>query len=257
MNPGEFTCDRYQAILRAGRVAGYRFSAFDEVKTVRSAQEKVCLLRHDCDNDLIAAARMAEIEADEGVSSTYFLMLRSVMYNLLAPPHTAMVRRILSLDHRLGLHFDESVVAHLRSEQVAAEVERERDLLRTEFGCSIDVVSFHQPGPRVLTGEIHLGCINTYSRADMEGFHYTSDSNLAFRGREPDELFASGAHPRLHILIHPEWWTENATSLAEKWNAMIVDNVEVMQTSLLEREDTFNERRTVRIVSEDPDFESR
>jgi hypothetical protein len=257
MNPGEFTRDRYQAILRAGRVAGYRFSAFDEVKTVRSAQEKVCLLRHDCDNDLIAAARMAEIEADEGVSSTYFLMLRSVMYNLLAPPHTAMVRRILSLGHRLGLHFDESVVAHLRSEQVAAEVERERDLLRAEFGCSIGVVSFHQPGPRVLTGEIHLGCINTYSRADMEGFHYTSDSNLAFRGGEPSELFSNSTHPWLHILIHPEWWTETATSLSEKWNVMILNNIQIIQTSLLEREDTFHERRTVRIGDGKPDFASR
>lgn len=247
MSPGEFTHARYRAILRAGRAAGYRFAAFDEIEAARRAQGRACLLHHDCDNDLVAAARMAEIEAEEGVSSTYFVMLRSAMYNLLAPPHTALVRRILALGHRLGLHFDESVVAALPPESVAAEVDRERGLLRTEFGCEVDAVSFHQPGPRILGGEVRLGCVNTYDRGDMEGFHYTSDSNLAFRGGEPTELFASGAHPRLHILIHPEWWTEGATSLSEKWNAMLVDNVEIMQTSLLAREDTFNERRAVRI----------
>ncbi len=257
MKPGEFTCDRYRAILNAGRVAGYRFASFDEIKAIRRGQEKVCLLRHDCDNDLAAAARMAEIEAEEGVSSTYFVMLRSVMYNLLAPPQAAFAHRIRSLGHWLGLHFDEAAVAHMRAELLAAEVDRERELLRAEFGCSIDVVSFHQPGARVLAGEVKLDCINTYDRTDMEGFYYTSDSNLGFRGREPDELFASGEHPRLHILIHPEWWTENATSLAEKWNAMILDNVEIIQTSLLEREGTFNERRIVLIRDRETDFGSR
>lgn len=252
MSPCPFTHARYRAILQAGLAAGYRFADFGEIEVVRGGQVKACLLRHDCDNDLVASARMAEIEAEEGVSSTYFVMLRSAMYNLLAPPHGALVRRILSLGHRLGLHFDESVVAGMPDDRVTVEVDREREWLQAEFGQPIEVVSFHQPGVRILEGRVRLSCVNTYDRRDMAGFHYTSDSNLAFRGGDPIDLFGGGRHPHLHVLIHPEWWTPTAMTLAEKWNSMLLDNLEVMQASLLEREDTFNERRTLRIDAEEP-----
>jgi hypothetical protein len=257
MSGGPFTHDRYRAILRAGLASGYRFAAFHDIEALRRGGARGCLLRHDCDNDLVAAARMAEIEAEEGVSSTYFVMVRSAMYNLLAPPQTALVRRILSLGHWLGLHFDESVVAELPDAGVPAEVDRERVLLRTEFGCPVDVVSFHQPGARILEGRIALACVNTYDRGHMAGFHYTSDSNLAFRGGDPIDLFAAVTHPRLQVLVHPEWWTTTEMSLAEKWNAMLLDNVETMQGSLLAREDTYNDRRVVSVAIASPAREPR
>lgn len=256
MNPTEFTLARYRGILRAGRAADYRFAGFTEIETLRRDGNRACLLRHDCDNDLVAALRMADIEAEEGVSSTYFVMLRSAMYNLLAPPQAALVRRILALGHRLGLHFDESVVAELSDGAVPAEVDRERAILRTEFGCTIEVVSFHQPGPRILDGRIRLGCVNTYDRGDLAGFHYTSDSNLTFRGGAPDVLFAAGTAPLLHLLIHPEWWTEAAIGLDRKWDAMLLDNFELVQAALLEREATFNRRRALRIVDKGQESDS-
>jgi len=252
MSGGPFTHDRYRAILRAGLAAGYRFASFHDIEALRRGEVRACLMRHDCDNDLVAAMRMAEIEAEEGVSSTYFVMLRSALYNLLAPPETALVRRILALGHGVGLHFDESVVAELPDAGVPVEVDRERALLQAEFGCPIDVVSFHQPGARILEGRIALACVNTYDRRHMAGFHYTSDSNLTFRGGDPIDLFATGTHPRLHILVHPEWWTAVEMSLAEKWNAMLLDNVDLMQGSLLAREDTYNGRRVVSVAVADP-----
>lgn len=252
MSADEFTHARYREMLAVGRGAGYRFADFGEMAALRQAKDKVCLLRHDCDNDLVAAARMAEIEAESGASSTYFVMLRSAMYNLLAPNNGALVRRILSLGHRLGLHFDESVVTDRSDAEVIAIVDREREVLRVEFGGEVAAVSFHQPGPRVLEGRLRLHCVNTYDRGDMTGFHYTSDSNLVFRGGAPDELFRSGVQPRLHLLIHPEWWTDRAMSVAEKWNAMLLDNFELTQASLLAREDTFTERRTMQLTVEKP-----
>jgi hypothetical protein len=248
MTAPAFTHARYREILRAGLTAGYRFAGFEEVLASDASSARACFLRHDCDNDLVAAARMAEIEAEEGVRSTYFLMLRSVMYNVLAPANAPFVRRILAQGHWLGLHFDESVVANEPDHRVPALVDKERALLSAEFGCAIDVVSFHQPGARVLEGRLHLNCINTYDHADMAGVHYTSDSNLAFRGGEPAELFASGEHRRLQILFHPEWWTSDPTSLEEKWDRMFIDNLETMQSSLLQREDTFTARRVVRLT---------
>ena len=79
----------------------------------------------------------------------------------------------------------------------------------------------------------------------MAGVHYTSDSNLVFRGGEPEKLFAEGAHRRIQILLHPEWWTDQPMPLAEKWNLMLANNIELMQESLIQREDTFTARREV------------
>lgn len=249
MTAPPFTHARYREMLRAGGAAGYRFAGFGELSAHGAAQTRLCLLRHDCDNDLVAAARLAEIEAEEGVRSTFFLMLRSALYNLLAPTGRTLVRRILDRGHWLGLHFDESVVAGEPDARVSELVDRERQTLREEFGQEIGVVSFHQPGRRILDNRIKLACLNTYDRQDMAGVHYTSDSNLVFRGGEPDALFAEGAHRRIQILIHPEWWTAEPMPLAEKWNRMLLDNLEVMQESLLRREDTYTAPREIIVRS--------
>lgn len=240
-----FTHARYRALLRCGLAAGYCFVDFADLKAQHAATGKFCALRHDCDNDLVAAARIAEIEAEEGVRSTYFVMLRSALYNVLAPTNRALVSRILKCGHWLGLHFDHSVVADKANESIAALVDEERRILSAEFGHSVAVVSFHQPGPAILDNRIKLNCLNTYDRDDMAGVHYTSDSNLVFRGGEPERLFADGTHAKVQILLHPEWWTENPMPLDEKWNCMLLDNIGLMQENLLEREDTFTARRDV------------
>lgn len=246
-----FTHRAYRAMLRLGLDAGYRFATFDQLDALRRSTDYACFLRHDCDNDLTAAAELARIEAELGVRSTYFVMTRSALYNVMAPPMLALVHEIAGLGHRIGLHFDEMPYRTRPATAIAGYADRERAWLSQELGVPVDVVSFHQPSPRVLANEVRLNCLNTYDRADMEGLYYVSDSNLRFRGKSPAELFTSREHRLLHILLHPEWWTETAISLDEKWNRMIANNVAVMQQSLLAREDTYNVPRTVTIETGD------
>lgn len=240
-----FTHARYRAILRCGLAAGFRFVGFRDLSVSHATAERLCALRHDCDNDLVAAARLAAIEAEEGVRSTYFLMLRSALYNLLAPTNRALVKQVLTHGHWLGLHFDDSVSATQPDGRIAALVDSERRILIDEFGHPVDVVSFHQPGPRILDNRIKLNCLNTYDQEDMAGVHYTSDSNLVFRGGEPERLFADGVHRKIQILLHPEWWTAAPVPLEGKWDHVLADNLDLMQESLLTREDTFSTRRVV------------
>ena len=247
MSGAPFTHAQYRSMLRAGRDAGYRFATFDELAGLRRATERACILRHDCDNDLVAAAALARIESDMDVRSTYFVMTRSALYNVMAPPMQALVREIISLGHRIGLHFDELPYRTHPAASIAGQVDRERAWLTQEFGEPIDIVSFHQPSARILANEVRLNCLNTYDRGDMAGLHYLSDSNLRFRGPTPVECFASREHRLLQILLHPEWWTESPMTLDEKWNSMLANNVEVMQQSLLAREDTYKVPRTVAI----------
>jgi hypothetical protein len=247
-----FTYAHYREIVVAALAAGYRFCSFPELAQVRSGTQYSCSLRHDCDNDLVAALRLARVERDLGIRSTYFVMLRSAMYNLLSPANAALVREILGQGHWLGLHFDESVHAGEPLERLSALVDRERQWLTEEFGQSVEVVSFHQPSHKIVEGTLALNCINTYSRQDLAGVHYVSDSNLKFRDGCPSEIFRGRHHRHVQILLHPEWWTEQEMPLGEKWNQMLINNLELMQQSLLAREATYKTPQRLRLEPAEP-----
>lgn len=236
-----FTYDHYRAILSTGLENGFQFCSFSDVDRMRRSSAKACFLRHDCDNDLTAACDVAHIEREFDVRSTYFIMLRSALYNALAPTSASLIERILSCGHLIGLHFDESVFAATDESSLREQIDFERDILRREFGQAVDVVSFHQPGKRILENEVKISCLNTYDRHDMREIYYTSDSNLRFRGGDPRDLFQSGKHRLIQILTHPEWWTAATMPLKAKWARMLRNNVNVMQSSLLEREAAFSE----------------
>ena len=246
MKPEAFTHDDYRDILRSGIAAGYRFAAFTELRQGGPASKR-CFMRHDCDNDLVAAARMAEIEAEERISATHFLMLQSALYNLLAPENLRLARRIIACGQKIGLHFDASQGAQREGSDLREEVERQRAILGAELNVSVDVVSFHQPDQSILGGEVNTVCINTYDAQDMAGVYYTSDSNLVFRGGDPRQLFSHGKHPDIQVLVHPEWWTSRPMPLMDKWAAMLGNNIELMQRSLLAREKTYTEKHAVTI----------
>lgn len=190
---------------------------------------------------------MAEIEAEEGVSTTHFLMLQSAMYNLLAPENLRLARRIVACGQKIGLHFDASEGARRPGSDVAEEVERQRALLSSEIGAAVEAVSFHQPDQSILEGRVKVACINTYDARDMAGVYYTSDSNLTFRGGDPRQLFERAEHRDIQVLTHPEWWTASPMPLMDKWALMLKNNVDLMQKSLLEREKTYNDKHVVTI----------
>ena len=62
------------------------------------------ILRHDVDLSLDGALAVAEVEADEGAWSTWFLMTRSVFYNLASSEGEHAIARLRELGHRVAHH---------------------------------------------------------------------------------------------------------------------------------------------------------
>ena len=54
-------------------------------------------MRHDVDYSPAAALRLAEQEAERGLFATYFLLVGTRYYNLLAPEHALVARRLVEL----------------------------------------------------------------------------------------------------------------------------------------------------------------
>ena len=70
----------------------------------RARAGRPVILRHDVDLSLDGALAVAEVEAEEGAWSTWFLMTRSVFYNLASSEGEAAIARLRELGHRVAHH---------------------------------------------------------------------------------------------------------------------------------------------------------
>ena len=75
----DFTLDNYKRLLRIAK-KNYSFILFNKISYF---EKKSILLRHDVEFSVPIALKMAKIEADLGISSTYFVQLHSDFYNAL------------------------------------------------------------------------------------------------------------------------------------------------------------------------------
>lgn len=249
----KFNLSGYGEVLESAKSAGYEFIDFSalNLEVPYFSFESKCLLRHDIDVDLSAAYQMAKVEHDLGVSSTYFLMLRSPVYNLMARHNHTLVNNILGLGHSIGLHYDQGFdqLRGLACAETTELLEGEAQWLEQQFNCPVAAVSFHQPGSAVLQGKIFTGNrINTYDRDRLAGFEYFSDSNRSFPLLPENsscigEAFETRAPKNLQLLIHPMWWVYEDATTEAVWNRAISSNFGMMQKQLLETERAYGTPR--------------
>ena len=67
------------------------------------------LLRHDVDVAIEPAFKVAEIEKQVGITSTFFILTTGMMYNPAAPTNRKMLREMSDMGFEIGLHFDPSI----------------------------------------------------------------------------------------------------------------------------------------------------
>jgi len=190
-----FDLAHYGELLEAAKTGGYRFAFFD-----REPEAGDLLLRHDVDLSLGAAVALAELEAEAGARATYFLMTRSVFYNLASPEGERALARLRELGHRVGLH---AVYPQL------------------ELDDRFDpVVAWHNPDPEFM-GEPLDGAVNVMQPRFFDPDHYRSDSNQHWRNGCPHEELAAGGFEWLQLLTHPEIWAYPGATMRETMLAML------------------------------------
>lgn len=249
-----FSRSTYAAMLETLARSDYRFLTFSgELGGLSENQfRRLCLLRHDVDISLDYAADMARIERAHGVRSTYFLMLRSPMYNLLSRHAAAVIQQLLTLDHEIGLHFDAGC-PRLRGITLEEAICFEIDTLSSLVGQRIRTFSFHQPSDEAIRLRVAIpGVINTYHPEQLSGYKYISDSNRIWRGMDPFE-FARSGFDRVHILTHPIWWMCECANTFDCWDRAIERNFDSMQRQILETERAYGPKRITRMVRMRPD----
>jgi hypothetical protein len=201
-----FDLAHYRELLDAAREGRYRFAFFDREPTAGDL-----LLRHDVDLSLEAAVTLAELEAEESASATYFLMTQSVFYNLASPAGERAVERIRELGHRIGLH----------AVWPRAELDERFD----------PVVAWHNPDPPYMRVPID-GAVN--AMAERFSASYRSDSNQHWRWGCPHDDLRAGRFEWLQLLTHPEIWVYPGSTMRETMLAMLDAERELRLVQLAE-----------------------
>lgn len=170
---------------------------------------------------------MAEIEAEERIHSTWFVLLRTDFYNPASAASQQFLRRIRSLGHEIGLHFDEIAYTGENSAdtQDPSSMEKqilfEAGILSDICGCPVTTVSMHRPSKATLEADLHIpGIVNSYGKTFFHDFKYLSDSRCHWR--EPvEDIIRSGEHDRLHILTHAFWYHEQKQDIGQTIDTFI------------------------------------
>lgn len=208
----EFTYRAYRGLLSLLREQEYPVRNYHNYEDA----PRCVILRHDVDQSLSQAVKLAELEAEEGVRSTWFVLLRTEFYNVFSKAGTEALRHIRSLGHEIGLHFDEASYAPaLGPDEVVQNIIKECGLLSALLETRVSTVSMHRPSKSTLEADFQIpGIVNSYGKTFFRNFKYLSDSRR--RWREPVlDIIRSGEFDRLHILTHAFWYHEAEEDISQ------------------------------------------
>ncbi len=208
----DFTESNYQNILDLIK-KNYKTIFFSDYKK----PGKNLLLRHDVDFSIHRAYRLAQIESENSIYSTFFLWMHSPYYNILEEEICELINQIKSLGHQIGLHFDSGFYRRrgLDRNTILEYMAFEKDILERLFEQSVTAFSFHDPTDEVLkhyTDDMYCGMVNTYSQYLKTHYDYCSDSNGYWRYRRLEDVLVEAKSENLQVLLHPEWWTPEVMS---------------------------------------------
>lgn len=211
----DFTEKNYMRLLEimSREGGGRKFRAFD-----RFEEDGVgVLLRHDIDFSVHRAYRIAKMENERGIGSTFFVFLHSEFYNVLEKDIINLLKDISKLGHQIGLHFCGNEFYGLQckeTEQLEVFLKNEQELLEKICECKVNAFSFHNPTHEELKkyqSTYYASMVNTYAASIKERYEYCSDSNGYWRFQRLEE-FLMEREGNIQVLLHPVWWTPEVLS---------------------------------------------
>jgi peptidoglycan/xylan/chitin deacetylase (PgdA/CDA1 family) len=202
-----FTIDGYKNLIHEMSSGGFQIKP---VSALPDRQKNCIYLRHDIDFSAVLATHIAEIENAAGLSATYFILL-SGPYNPFHEESVAAIRRIKSLGHEIGLHYDQKNWPQNR-QAANAKLANEIQILESIAETKINSIVMHQPS---LGGEDYFSTeadaaswINpTYYQKTDRDLCYVSDSCRAWRDDTLVKYFNRELlQTRMMLNTHPESW---------------------------------------------------
>ncbi|ALB44178.1 MULTISPECIES: hypothetical protein [Clostridium] len=211
-----FSYSNYKIILN-------KMKAIKEIynfKSINNSIKNGYILRHDVDIDIEKAYALSTIENDMNVTSTYFILVTSDLYNILSYKNKMLVRRMFLNGFEIGLHFDPSIYDYMSLSQLEKQMKKECSIIEDIIGEKVSSISLHNPSIHNKY-PIFKEYKNTYSKEFFNPELYLSDSCKDFRGKNVFEFIKKGENNLLQVLFHPIHFSENEETYVESFNKII------------------------------------
>ncbi len=220
------TLKNYEQIISKLLSSGYSCKKFHTVEP----KNKEFVLRHDLDMSPSRALKMARLEARMGVYSTYFVLVRTNIYNHLSTENKNAIKEILQLGHEIGLHLDADYYSLNNIDRFA---KLESNILEDFHNTKVRVISFHRPQKSLLgSNELIGGRIHTYMPRFFTEMGYCSDSKGQWNDF-PFELQNFKDGKALQVLTHPIWWDDKPfNSVTDHLNIFAKDKNRILKQDL-------------------------
>lgn len=216
----DFLESHYREILQLANKAGRRSVGYGSIPW----GEDYLLWRHDIDFSINRSYRLAQINLEHSVHSTFFVNIHSTFYNAFEASQTRLLREIVLMGHDIGIHFDRGFYGDVSEGKLEELLVREASLVADLVEGLPVAVSFHNPtetGLRV--DQLYLGgLVNAYSGKLLDEAFYCSDSNGYWRFHRLRDVVADEKIPRLQVLTHPGFWQKKVMSpRARVWRSAL------------------------------------
>jgi len=198
----DFTIDNYVRLLKQAK-SRYKFASFNDQITPGKI-----FLRHDLDISIQAAEKMALVEQELQISSTFFVLIHCEFYNALDKSNVLSLKNIMAMGHKIGLHFDVHFYDIKKDTELENHILKEAEILESVLGINVDTFSFHNNNDFTLSCKQEKigGLINVYSSDFKENIGYCSDSSGYWRYERLENVILESRYEILQVLIHPCWW---------------------------------------------------
>ena len=241
----DFTLEKYAQLCDTLQALACPILTVKQYLSTRQPQETLVVLRHDVDRYVGAALRMARMESECGLSSTYYFRATPAVF---IPAALAEVHR---LGHEVGYHYE--VLARVKGKTTEALRLFERELEKFREIVPVDTVSMHgsplSPWNNLDLWKAHdladygiLG--DAVLNVESKGVYYFTDTGRSWdagRHNLRDRMASRELHRQVHttedligflkdrptypvyISAHPSRWASNwlewSVGLVFDWSA--------------------------------------
>ena len=217
-----------------------------DYKDVKDNTKKFCVLRHDIEFSIDRAYKLAKIENELRVESTYTVQVRNNTYNALSEKNINLISKIRDLGHHIGLH--QNPPSSMKLDTLKDYIMRDINILEDSYGFEIDRFAFHRQKKEYLNCYVELeNKINCYDKKFFHFFEdkpetleilYLADSNHKWKYGYPLD-FDFSKIDKLQLLTHPFSWSEKGADNYANFVSLIRERNDELVNSMNTETNTF------------------
>ena len=240
----DFTLKAYAQYLKAIKGAYQNILRFDDFFLLNEPPENYVIIRHDVDRKPKSALKMARLEAEMGIQSTYYFRTRPAIFR------PEIIQDIADEGHEIGYHYES--LSDARGDYAQAMVDFETNLKRLREIVPVKTVAMHgsplssydnkdlwsnltyrddMKNKYQISGEVYLDI----SYVNIAYINDTGRNWLLGKSNKRDKVHSSiesefrdgwallrclreGTFPKVIFQIHPERWTDSIAGYCIQWS---------------------------------------